>query len=82
MTEHKLPATSYWGIKDEFSGEMIVDFDTTYTKISADDTSSYLDVYMDTLQPERFYRLLIKTTLNNSTFVLDNKNIFKVVRHG
>ena len=82
LTEHKLPATSYWGIKDEFSGEMIVDFDTTYTKISADDTSSYLDVYMDTLQPERFYRLLIKTTLNNSTFVLDNKNIFKVVRHG
>ena len=82
LTEHKLPANSYWGIKDEYSGEMIVDFDTTYTKISADDTSSYLDVYMDSLQPERFYRLLIKTTLNNSTFVLDNKNIFKVVRHG
>ena len=82
LTEHKLPANSYWGIKDEYSGEMIVDFDTTYTKISADDTSSYLDVYMDSLQPERFYRLLIKTTLNNSTFVLDNKNIFKVVKHG
>lgn len=82
LTEYKLPATSYWGIKDENSGEMIVDFDTTYTKISADNTSSYFDVYMDTLQPERFYRLLVKTTVNDSTIVIDNKNIFKVTRNG
>ena len=61
---------------------MILDFDTTYTKVSADDTSSYFDVYMDSLQPERFYRLLVKTTLNDSTIVLDDNNVFKVVRHG
>lgn len=82
LTEYKLPAASYWGIKDEYSGEMIIDFDTTYTKVSADNTSSYFDVYMDSLQPERFYRLLVKTTLNDSTIVLDNNNVFKVVRHG
>jgi len=82
LTEYKLPASSYWGIKDENSGEMIIDFDTTYTKISADNTSSYFNVYMDSLQPERFYRLLVKTTLNNSTIVIDNKNIFKVTRNG
>lgn len=61
---------------------MIVDFDSTYTKISADNNSSYFDVYMDSLQPERFYRLLVKTTLNDSTIVIDNKNIFKVTRNG
>ena len=82
LTEYKLPSASYWGIKDEYSGEMIIDFDTTYTKLSADDTSSYFDVYMDSLQPERFYRLLVKTTLNDSTIVLDDNNVFKVVRHG
>lgn len=82
LTEYKLPANSYWGIKDEFSGEMIVDFDSTYTKISADNTSSYFDIYMNSLQPERFYRLLVKTTLNGSTMVIDNKNLFKVVRNG
>jgi len=82
LTEFKLPETSYYGIKDEFSGEMIVDFDTTYTKISADDTSSYFNIYMDSFQPERHYRLLIKSVINGSTVVFDNKNIFKVVRHG
>lgn len=81
-TNYKLPEASYWGIKDEFSGEMIVDFDSTYTKLSADNDGSYFDVYMDSLQPERFYRLLIKTSLNGSDLVIDNKNIFKVVRNG
>jgi len=61
---------------------MIVDFDTTYTKISADNTSSFFDIYMDILQPERYYKLLVKTTLNGSTIVLDNNNIFKVVKNG
>lgn len=82
LTNYKLPEESYWGIKDEFSDEMIIDFDTNYTKISANNDGSYFDVYMDSLQPERHYRLLIKTTLNNSTVVLDDKNIFKVVRNG
>ena len=82
LTEYKLPATSYWGIQDDFSQEMIVDFYTTYTKISADNNSSYFDIYMDLLQPERHYKLLVKTTLNGSTVVLDNNNIFKVVKNG
>lgn len=82
LTEYKLPENSYWGIKDEYSEEMIIDFDTQFTKISADDTSSYFDVYMDTLQPERYYRLLVKTTLDGSSVVLDNRNVFKVVRNG
>jgi len=37
---------------------------------------------MDGLQPERYYRILIKTTLDNSTVVVDNQNIFKIVRNG
>ena len=82
LTEYKLPQQTYYGIKDEFSGEMIVDFDTAYTKVSADNTSCYFNIYMDSFQPERHYRLLIKSVINGSTVVFDNKNIFKVVRHG
>jgi hypothetical protein len=82
LTEYRLPEASYWGIKDEFSEEMIVDFDTNYTKISADSNSSYFDVRMNSLQPERYYRLLVKTTLDSSNIILDNKNIFKVTRNG
>lgn len=81
-TEYKLPQASYWGVKDEATGEMVVDFDTSHTKVSADNTSSYFDIYMTSLEPERYYRVLVKTTVNDSTIVVDNKNIFKVTKHG
>jgi hypothetical protein len=81
LREYKLPTNSYWGIKDEYSGEMIVNF-SEYTKISSDNTSSFFNVYMRSFQPERFYRLLIKTTVNDSTLVVDNNNTFKVTRNG
>jgi len=57
----------------------VVDFDTNYTKISADSNSNYFDVYMDGLEPERYYKILVKTTLDGSTEVLDDQYYFKVV---
>lgn len=82
LTNYALPEASYWGIKDEYTEEMVVDFSTEFTKISCDSTGPYFDVYMDGLQPERYYRILIKTELDGSTTVIDNQNIFKVVRNG
>ena len=82
LNEYKLSSGSYFGIKDESTGEMIVDFDTSFTKVSVDDTSNYFDFYMNSLEPERHYRLLVKTVVNDSTIVIDNKNIFKVTKHG
>jgi hypothetical protein len=82
LTNHVLPSASYWGLRDENTEEMIVDFSTDFTKISCNPTGSFFDVYMDGLQPERYYRILIKTTLDDSTVVVDNQNIFKVVRNG
>lgn len=82
LTNYALPTASYWGLRDEHSEEMIVDFDTSFTKISCDSVGPYFDVYMDGLQPERYYRILIKTTLDGSNTVIDNGNIFKIVRNG
>jgi len=82
LTNYALPSASYWGLRDENTEEMVVDFDTTFTKISCDANGSFFDVYMDGLQPERYYRILVKTTLDGSTTVVDNQNIFKVVRNG
>jgi len=82
LTNYTLPTASYWGIRDENTEEMIFDFDSTYTKISADDTSNYFDVYMEGLQPERYYRLLIKTEIDGSTSIIDTDQVFKVVRNG
>jgi len=61
---------------------MVFDFDTNFTKISADQNSSYFDVYMGGLEPERYYRVLLKTTIDGSSVVLDENITFKVVRNG
>lgn len=82
LTNYALPTASYWALRDENTEEMIIDFDTSYTKISCDSAGPFFDVHMDGLQPERYYRLLIKTTLDGSTTVVDNRNIFKIVRNG
>jgi hypothetical protein len=60
--------------------EIVVDYDTTYTKISCDTTGNYFDVYMNGLEPERYYKILIKTIINGSTLVLDDNYYFKVIR--
>ena len=82
LTNYALPEASYWGIKDEYTEEMIVDFDVNFTKVSCDTNGAYFDVYMGGLQPERYYRILIKTELDGSDVIVDNENIFKIVRNG
>lgn len=81
-TNQALPETSYYGIRDENTEEMVIDFDVYNTKISADSTSNFFYLYMDSLQPERYYRVLIKTIIDGSTVVIDNNMVFKVVRNG
>jgi hypothetical protein len=79
-TNKYLPTASYWAIKDVDSEEFIVDFDTSFTKLSADSTSNYFTLHTDGLFPERWYKILIKTTVSGSTTVVDNNNLFKVTR--
>jgi hypothetical protein len=76
-----LPTSSYWSIKDLDTEEIVVDYDTNYTKISYDASGSYFDVYMNGLEPERYYKLLFKTVLaNGETVISDNNYYFKVIR--
>ena len=76
-----LPSSSYWSIKDLDTEEIVVDYDTNYTKISCDPSGSFFDVYMNGLEPERYYKFLIKSVLaDGEVVVLDKDYIFKVVR--
>ena len=77
-TNHYLPTASFYAIKDLDTNEFVIDFDETYTKISADDKSSYFVLYMNGLEPERYYQILIKTTVDGSTLILDDNLYFKV----
>jgi hypothetical protein len=75
-----LPTSSYYAIKDIKTEEFIIDFDTTFTKLSADLTGNYFDLYINGLQPERYYSIIIKSIISGSTIVHEDNNYFKVIR--
>lgn len=80
-TNKALPSSSYWALEDAKTGERVIDFDTIYTKISCDSNGSYFPIYMNGLEPERFYKILIKTNLATGEIVdIDNNIMFKLVR--
>lgn len=79
-TNYYLPeTTSLYAIKDSETNEFVVDFNSDFTKISADETSSFFDIYMNGLEPERYYTVLIKTKLDGTTQVYDEDIMFKVI---
>ena len=74
-----LPTASYYAIQDLYTNEYVIDFDTTYTQLSQDATSSLFTLYMNGLEPERYYKILIKSTIGGSTVVVDNNYYFKII---
>jgi hypothetical protein len=77
-----LPSSSYYEVRDAHTDEIILPFHTTGTKISCDAGGSYLNLWMDGFQPERFYRLVIKaeTDGGDNVQIFDNNYYFKVTR--
>ena len=74
-----LPTASYFAVKDLDTNEFVIDFDDQYTQLSADDQSSYFTLYMNGLEPERYYKILIKSIINGSTIIFDDNYYFKIV---
>ena len=74
-----LPTASYYAVKDLDTNEFVINFDTQYTQISSDSTGNYFDIYMNGLEPERYFSVLIKTEINGSTLIIDDDNYFKVI---
>jgi hypothetical protein len=76
-----LPTASYWALKDVITGEMVVDFNPIFTRLSSNPSYNYFDIYADGLEPERYYQILIQTTIGNQTITVDNPDYyFKIVR--
>ena len=76
---HYLNSSSMYSVKDLDTNETLIDFDPEFTKISCDAQSNYFDIYMNGLQPERYYKILIQTTISGSTIVKDDEYYFKVI---
>ena len=75
-----LKKTSYYSIRDAHTEEVVIPFDDNYTKLSVDSEGMHFKIYMNGLQPERYYRILIKSINDHGTAIYDDNYYFKVVR--
>jgi hypothetical protein len=77
-----LPTSSYYEVRDAHTDEVILPFNTNGTKISCDSNGNYFNLWMDSFQPERYYRIVMKTETNggNTVQIFDNNYYFKVTR--
>ena len=58
------------------TNEFVVSYDTNYTQLSSDNEGNYFDVYMNGLEPERYYTILIKSNIGNKISIdTRSKNI-------
>jgi len=74
-----LNSDSLYALQDLDTNEYIIDFDPNSTKISCNEEGNYFDIYMNGLEPERYYKILIQTTISGSTIIKDDKYYFKVI---
>jgi hypothetical protein len=77
-----LPTSSYYEVRDAHTDEVILPFNTNGTKISCDSNGNYFNLWMDSFQPERYYRIVMKTETNggDNVQIFDNNYYFKVTR--
>jgi len=68
LTSLYLDNDSCWALQDVKTEEMVVDFDSVYTRLSADSVSNYFNIYTSGLEVNRFYRILIKTKIYSTTY--------------
>lgn len=75
-----LSTSSYYSVRDAATEDIVIPFDDMATKISYDSESNYFNIWFNGLQPERYYRFIIKTELDNQEVYFDNNYIFKIRR--
>ena len=79
LENYYLPTESYWSLKDLSTNEVIIDYSDPYTKLSTDISGSFFTMYMNGLEPERNYQILIKTIFSGSVLIFNDDYYFKVV---
>jgi hypothetical protein len=71
---------TYYSIKDNESEEIFIDFDEG-SKLSCDGNINYFLFDTTGLAQERYYKILLKTVLSDGRIdIIDNGNVFKIVR--
>lgn len=73
-----LPQTTYYGVEDYYTGELLVGF-SDYTKVSCDSTSNYFVFNFNILQKNRFYRFIYKVTSGNTIKYFKADEVFSII---
>jgi len=71
---------SYYSIRDAATELEVIPFNDNFTKISADSNGMYFKIWMNGLEPERYYKLIFKHVNNDGVTIFDNNDTFKIVR--
>ena len=75
------PTSSHYSVRDAHTEQEIIPFDHDYTKLSADSEGMFFNLHMKGLQPERYYRILFRSIINNQdTVIYDDNYYFKIIR--
>ena len=75
-----LPADTLYSVIDAATEEIVIPYDSQYTKISCDSTSNFISIDMTGLMPERYYRLAFKVVSGFYEEFIEDDLFFKVVR--
>jgi hypothetical protein len=75
-----LPTCSYYGVRDAYTGEMVVDFDSQYSKLSSDTNGNFFNFDFSTLFVGRLYKFMFKVHRGTLTQYFDSDAYFKVVK--
>tara|TARA_R110000803_G_scaffold59522_5_gene118223 strand:+ start:2372 stop:4462 length:2091 start_codon:yes stop_codon:yes gene_type:complete len=75
-----LPTTTYYSVVDADTEQVIIPFNTTYTKVGCDSEGNYFSYWFNGLQPERFYKFVFRVDQNGTTKYYDDNFFFKVIR--
>ena len=68
-----------YSILDAKTGETVIPYDSTYTKVSANAKGNYFEIYSDSLFEERLYKIQLRYGTSDYSYY-DIKDLFKVVR--
>lgn len=69
----------YYSIRDAETEETIIPFDD-YTKVSCDSSGNYFTLWLNGLQPERYYEIIYKVVGQGTEEYFENNFTFKLVR--
>ena len=80
LTTGYFTTSSFYSVRDAYTEREIIPFDTQNTKLSADSEGMFFKLFMNSFQPERYYRILFRHQNDDGIRTYDNNYIFKVIR--